>query len=415
MNDRVISVLLIEDEPEVAALMSVMLKKAKNVQCEVSIAGQLSAGIDLLNEKKYDAILLDLSLPDSSGLETLRDVYSRSGGTPIVVLTGIDDEEIATQAVREGAQDYIVKGSTDINGMVRSVVYAIERKRAEEALRRAHDELEEKVKERTAELRRMNECLRKEIQERRQKEEELRIANSRLKETQEQLVQAAKMEVVGGLASGVAHEVKNPLAIILQGVEYLERKISRDDKAIAATIGFIRNAVERADTIVRGLMDFSSIKELNVSKQQIGPVIEKALMLLKHQLDKHHINLDKQIPDNLPEIAIDPNKIEQVLLNLLMNSADAMPEGGTLTLKVYTKDNAQDGSLLIMEVLDTGIGIDKDAMGQIFDPFFTTKRTKGGTGLGLSIVRSILQTHRAEIKINNRPEGGTQVTITFPI
>ncbi len=415
MLEREISVLLIEDEPEVAALMSAILKKAKNIQCQVDIAGQLTSGIDLLSQKKFNAILLDLSLPDSSGLETLRSVYARAGGTPIVVLTGIDDEEIATQAVRQGAQDYIVKGSTDINGMVRSVIYAIERKRSEEVLRKAHDELEEKVRERTAELQQANKNLLKEIEERREKEEEVRIANFRLKETQSQLIQAAKMEVVGGLASGVAHEVKNPLAIILQGVEYLERKIPSDDQSIVTTIGFIRNAVERADSIVRGLMDFSSIKEMNISKQQIVPIIDKGLMLLKHQFDKQHIKLEKQIADNLPDIAMDRNKIEQVLLNLLMNAADAMPKGGTLTLKIYTKDNLPDAMSLIVEILDSGSGIENDAIDQIFDPFFTTKRTKGGTGLGLSIVRSILETHKAGIEISNRPEGGAQVTITFSI
>ncbi len=415
MNDKKISVLLIEDEPEVASLISAMLKKAKNAQFEVAVAGQLTSGIDLLNQRTYNAILLDLSLPDSSGLETLRGVYGRAGGTPIVVLTGVDDEEIATQAVREGAQDYIVKGSTDVNGMIRSVLYAIERKRAEEALRRARNELEEKVKERTAELQQANKSLLKEIEERREKEEELRIANSRLKETQAQLIQAAKMEVIGGLASGVAHEVKNPLAIILQGVEYLERKIPRDDQAIVTTISFIRNAVERADTIVRGLMDFSSITELKISKQQIGPIIEKTLMLLKHQFDKQHIRVNKQVSDNLPDILIDRNKIEQVLLNLMMNSADAMSGGGTLTIKVYAKDNEQSGLFLIVEIIDTGTGIPEDTLSHIFDPFFTTKRTQGGTGLGLSIVRSILQTHKAVIKINNRQEGGTNVTITFTV
>lgn len=415
MFDRDISVLLIEDEPEVAALMSAMLRKAKNIQCRVDIAGQLTSGIDLLHQKNFSVILLDLSLPDSSGLETLRSVYARAAGTPIVVLTGIDDEEIATQAVRQGAQDYIVKGSTDINGMVRSVIYAIERKRTEEALRRAHDELEEKVKERTAELEQANKNLLKEIEERRQKEEEARVANFRLKETQAQLIQAAKCEVIGGLASGVAHEVKNPLAIILQGVEYLERKIPTEDRSIVTTIGFIRSAVQRADSIVRGLMDFSSIRELNISKQQIVPIIDKGLMLLKHQFDKQHIRLEKQITDSLPEIAMDRNKIEQVMLNLLMNSIDAMPQGGTLTLKIYTKDDLPDEKLLIVEILDTGPGIEKDALDQVFDPFFTTKRTKGGTGLGLSIVRSILETHKAGIKISNRTEGGAQVTITFSI
>lgn len=418
MDKKSIAVLLIEDNPEVASLMSAMLKKAKSVSFSVTIADTLESGIKQLKTGEYNAILLDLTLPDSNGLETVRSVHAQTANIPIIVLTGVDDEHIATHAVREGAQDYIVKGSADINGLIRSVLYAIERKHAEEELRKARDELELRVKERTAELQRINEVLKNEVEERKTKELQLLVSNSRLQTTQDQLIQAAKMEVVGGLASGVAHEVKNPLAIILQGVEYLERKTAKDDKSVATTIGYIRNAVERADNIVRGLMDFSSISQMSMQKQPIVPIIEKALMLLKHQFDKYHIKIVRKFADNLPELLLDRNKIEQVFLNLLMNSADAMAQGGQLTVLVYLQSQKQAAAqekteTLIVQIIDQGSGIPVEVLKNIFDPFFTTKRTKGGTGLGLSIVRNILETHKASIEIKNNPDKGAQALITF--
>ncbi len=420
MDDKALAVLLVEDNAEVASLMSAMLKKAKSVRFEVTTADTLEAGLNLLKANAFDGILLDLTLPDSNGLETVRSMHSQAANIPIIVLTGVDDEHIATNAVREGAQDYIVKGSADINGLIRSVLYAIERKHAEEQLRRARDELELRVKERTEELQRINEFLAKEVEERKETENQLRIANTRLQSTQNQLIQAAKMEVVGGLASGVAHEVKNPLAIILQGVEYLERKTPKDDKSVTTTIGYIRNAVERADNIVRGLMDFSSISQLSIQQQQIVPIIEKALMLLKHQFDKYHIKVIKKFADNLPELAIDINKIEQVFLNLLMNAADAMDQGGILRIDIYRQafeeqNEGRKKDFLVVRITDQGSGISAQVQDNIFDPFFTTKRTKGGTGLGLSIVRNILETHKAIIEIKNNPDKGAQVTITFAL
>jgi len=420
MDKKSLAVLLIEDNPEVASLMSAMLKKAKSVCFEVMIADTLEDGLKLLNANAFDGILLDLTLPDSNGLETVRSVHSHASNIPIIVLTGVDDEHIATNAVREGAQDYIVKGSADINGLIRSVLYAIERKHAEEELRRVRDELELRVKERTAELQRTNEFLAKEIEEHKQTENQLRISNSRLQTTQNQLIQAAKMEVVGGLASGVAHEVKNPLAIILQGVEYLERKTSKDDQSVTTTIGYIRNAVERADNIVRGLMDFSSISQMSMNQQKIVPIIEKALMLLKHQFDKYHIKVIKNFANDLPELAIDKNKIEQVFLNLLMNAADAMDQGGRLTVDIFRQKSEEQNEgrkkeFLVVRIADQGAGIPSEVLDNIFDPFFTTKRTKGGTGLGLSIVRNILETHKAIIEIKNNSDKGAQVEITFSL
>jgi len=416
MTDKpVINILLIEDQNAVADLISSMLKKSKEAVFEIKKSANLSEGLECLSRESIDTVLLDLTLPDSTGISTVERVHSQKADVPIIVLTGIDDEEMAMQAVRVGAQDYIVKGEVDVHALIRAVLYAIERKRAEEALRKAKDDLEIRVQERTSELQRANESLTKEIEDRSIVEHELRIAHNRLQDTQSQLIEAAKMQVVGGLASGVAHEVKNPLAIILQGVEYIEKKMSTQDKAVNMTLGYIKDAVSRADNIVRGLMDFSSISNLEIESHDIIQVLDKALMLMKHQLDKNHIKVVKEIQDGLPQVMIDKNKIEQVFLNLLMNAADVMPKSGQLKIKAEMRIKNEDKKQFALIISDTGGGMSPELRDRIFDPFFTTKRTQGGTGLGLSIVKNILTMHQAQIEIETQEGKGTTFILTFNI
>ncbi|MDO8971141.1 MAG: response regulator, partial [Saprospiraceae bacterium] len=192
MSGPALKMLLIEDDLPVAELIAAMLRKTKDMAFEVTVAGDLQSGLRCLETNVIDAIFLDLTLPDSNGLETITKVQAKAPAVPIIVLTGIDDEALASHAVREGAQDYIVKGHVDITMLVRSVRYAVERKRAQEALRNARDELELRVQERTAELLRVNESLKKEIEERKHAERAAQVLNLKLKETQAQLIQAAK-------------------------------------------------------------------------------------------------------------------------------------------------------------------------------------------------------------------------------
>ncbi|MDD5568704.1 MAG: transporter substrate-binding domain-containing protein [Candidatus Omnitrophica bacterium] len=240
---------------------------------------------------------------------------------------------------------------------------------------------------------------------------DLTAAYSKLKETQEQLIQAAKMEVVGGLASGVAHEVKNPLAIIIQGVEYLEKKIPPEDQNILMAFNNVKTAVERADNIVRDLLDFSRVSKLNMEPENINTLCEKALSLLKYQLDKSRIEVVTSLQADIPAIKMDKNKIEQVILNLLMNALQASFEGGRISVKTRFNFIAKEVAL---KIEDNGSGIPEEALGKIFDPFFTTKRGKGGTGLGLSVVRNIVEMHGGKIEIkNNRSGEGAAAILTF--
>ncbi len=240
---------------------------------------------------------------------------------------------------------------------------------------------------------------------------DLTAALCKLKETQEQLIQAAKMQVIGGLASGVAHEVKNPLTIILQGVEYLEKKISSGDQNVYSVLNNVKIAVEKADNIIRGLLDFSRVSKLDMEMESINSVCERALSLLKPQFDKSRVQAIRDMQPDIPAIKIDRNKIEQVIINLLMNAMQASSEGGKIIVRTRSKDSSKE---VILEIEDNGSGIAEAALSKIFDPFFTTKRAKGGTGLGLSVVKSIVEMHNGKIEIkNNASAKGAIAILTF--
>ncbi len=412
MDNKRINILLVEDEGNVADLIKEMLKKSNRGDFNIEGVSTLKEAMGKLEENKFDAVLLDLNLPDSKGLETLDKMRSIVCNIAIVVLTGLDDAGTALEAVKKGAQDYLMKSEVSFPLLVRSLQYAIERNRIEEALRESCETLEEKVKERTRQLSESNRLLTKEIEERKKKEQELRVAYTKLKETQSQLIQAEKMRMVGMLASGVAHEVKNPLAIILQGIEFLEKRVDSYDDNIKLTFNVIKEAINRADSIVKGLLDFSSISQLEVSKVDINSLLEESIFLLKHQFDKRQIKVTKEFSDNLPSLYIDKNRIEQVFVNIFMNAAYAMEKGGVLKVRTRLSD---DHLRLIVEVEDTGCGIDENIIDKIFDPFFTTNRGKGGTGLGLAIVKNIVEMHGGEIEVSNKEEGGVRVIVVFKI
>lgn len=243
---------------------------------------------------------------------------------------------------------------------------------------------------------------------------ELEASHEELKAAQYQLIEAEKMQIVGRLASGVAHEVKNPLAVIIQGVEYLRERARPKDKNIPLTLKYMEEAVYRADSVIKGLLDFSASSKLDLRPADLNSIIDKSLLITKHQFDKYHIQLIKDFAPGLPEFKIDKNKIEHVFVNLILNAIQAMPGGGKLTIKTYLEEAAGEGRWLVSQFEDTGKGIPQDIRDKIFDPFFTTKRDIGGTGLGLTIVKNIVQMHGGKIAVENRKDGpGVKAVVMF--
>jgi signal transduction histidine kinase len=252
-------------------------------------------------------------------------------------------------------------------------------------------------------------------------------AHEELKQAQIKLIQTAKLESIGRLAAGVAHEVKNPLAVIQLGVDYLTRAAKNDanpNQDAIETIQEMADAVQRADTVIKGLLNFSRSEQLALLPADLNSVIEESLVLVRHELSKHAIALDKSLAEPLAEVELDRNKIKQVLINVFVNAVQAMGDNGKLSVKTFrqpapagTAGQGPPGENVVLQIEDTGSGIPEDKQDKLFEPFFTTKPVGTGTGLGLSVSRKIIELHQGTIRIANRTDNilGVAVTITFPV
>jgi nitrogen fixation negative regulator NifL len=258
------------------------------------------------------------------------------------------------------------------------------------------------------------------ISERKRAEDQLKQAladtkksRDELEAAQLQLIQAEKMDSIGRLAAGVAHEVKNPLATATMCVEYLSEALDPGNKQAPQVLKDLRQSIDRADHIVRGLVDFSTMTKLDSKEQDLNAIVEHSLTLVGHELKRGHIATEMVLSSELPTLLLDRIKIEQLLVNVFMNAIHAMPQGGILSVETLLKPNGTGGKTVVVVVEDTGHGIPADNLTKVFDPFFTTKPVGKGTGLGLSVTRAIMELHGGAIQVGNRPEGGAVVTITF--
>lgn len=251
-----------------------------------------------------------------------------------------------------------------------------------------------------------------------------------LKQTQDQLIQAEKLNVIGRLASGVAHEVRNPLSIILQGLNYLENRIPTKEEDISETLTTLKDNVKRADKIINVLLDFSRATSLDLRPEDVNSILEVSLSLVKTRSKFENIESIMETKKDIPKVLADKNKLEQVFINILLNAVQSMPRGGKIIIRSYDKqleevkngigrrkeDYFQVGEkVVIVEIEDTGVGIPEENLKKIFDPFFTTKGPTGGAGLGLSVTRNIITMHKGLIDIESQTGKGTKVIITLKI
>lgn len=254
---------------------------------------------------------------------------------------------------------------------------------------------------------------------------EVRRSAAHLRSTQLQLIQSEKLESMGRLAAGVAHEVKNPLMTILTAVKVLAKRVPDADTAGRQLVQDIIEAVGRADTIVGGLLSYSRQQELSPAPVDLNATLERSLVLVKHDLDQRRISIVKELDASLPRLDLDEIKIQQVFIDLITNALHAMGERGTLTLRTLRArptaagrrrlSGAPAGGSVVVEIDDTGPGIPEPLLRKVFDPFFTTKPTGVGTGLGLSVSRQIVEMHGGTIGIANRETGGARVTLGFGV
>jgi signal transduction histidine kinase len=246
---------------------------------------------------------------------------------------------------------------------------------------------------------------------------------SQLYEAKMQLIQAEKMESVGRLSAGVAHEVKNPLAIIQMGADYLKEVIP-PELGVQEVIADIDDAVQRADVVIKDLLDFSHNDKLELCPVDLNVVVKEALRMVAHEFTRRNIATHLQLSADNPRIDMDANKVQQVLINMLMNASQAIGNDGQVSISCgvvkFDRDEKsamfQPGErVLRLSITDDGPGISEDDLARLFDPFFTTKPVGEGTGLGLSVSRNIMELHSGRLDICNAPTGGALVIMDFKL
>ena len=471
-------VLLVEDNVIDAKLITGLLRSPSAALhcCHVT---QLAEALDHMEIHPPDVILLDLNLEDSSGYETFHFVRQAATKAAILVLSGSDDEDLAIRTVREGAQDYLVKGSFDGRLLLRSIRYAIERKRSEEALRNSQatvraifensldgivifdrtgacveanaaasdlmgvprDELvgrrlcdfcDRGFEEAWADLsqtdsgrgrcwiqlkdnvrRMVDYCFKTNILP----GQHLAVLRdiTEQQDLEEQLRQSQKMEAVGRLAGGVAHDFNNILGIISGHAELLQLSANQADSARAERI---IAATEKAASLTQQLLAFGRKQIMSLKLLNLSTIVE-GLNSMVDCLMTPEIQVSIQAEKNLGLVRADQSQLEQVIMNLATNARQAMPEGGTLTITIDEFQSNKDqpdlppGKYVRLAVSDTGIGMTEETQSRVFEPFFSTK--KMGSGLGLSTVYGIIKQSGGYVTVQSAPQQGSTFSVFLPV
>ena len=463
-------------------MLRVILSGQTTLKIKLEHIERLSPGLERLARGGIDLLLLDLSLPDSHGLETLIEAHAHSPGVPIIIMTGLDDEARAVEALNNGAQDYLIKGQGDGVSVARSILYALERHRlSREAEQRAEELQKSEANLRTiintnsdallivdsnGEVRFANPAAEilfdKNVEElignpfgfpvatgdmteleipcenRSRVIAEMRIAEidwegqkaclvslrdiSWRKQAEEQLMLTQKLDAIGQLASGIAHNFNNLLVPIIMGSEFIINSLPKEDKHFA-TIIKIRNAGEQAMRLTGQFMSFCRQKTLDIQTIDVNEVVQNLIKMLRPML-RESITIKTSLESCPGKIRADKTQIELVIVNLTVNAEDAMPDGGELyisTSNVTLTDSSaklhpdlESGDYIMLSLKDTGSGIDNDALPRIFEPFFTTKETGSGTGLGLPTVQAIIKQHGGDVQVISRPGEGSIFQILLP-
>jgi two-component system NtrC family sensor kinase len=245
-----------------------------------------------------------------------------------------------------------------------------------------------------------------------EKTEELERAHQRM-------LLVEKMASLGKLAAVVAHEINNPLTGISTYARLLGKKLSAQKPRQPETNGetqkvlkLIDEEAARCGNIVRNLLLFSRTPGARFSEEELGPLLERCVMLVKHRAELEEIELRMNVADNVPRVQCDASQIQQMILALVMNALEATPSGGFVALSTY---RGEDDTSAVIKVEDSGRGIPPDNLDKIFEPFFSTKEEVTQVGLGLSVVYGIVNRHHGSIDVKSTPGSGTTFTVELPI
>jgi two-component system NtrC family sensor kinase len=245
-------------------------------------------------------------------------------------------------------------------------------------------------------------------------EDEVQKKTAEIVKAQEHLINTEKLASLGRMAAGVAHEINSPLTGIVTFSHLMLKRTPPENTQDVEDLNIIIDQAERCSKIIKGLLGFSRKTSSEKSMMNLNTLLENTVSMVRHQSRFYNILFDLQLDSSLPEVNIDPNQIQQVLLNLLINAADAMEKKGKITLATRVVENR--GALFVeVDVNDSGPGIPESIRSKIFEPFFTTKPIGKGTGLGLAVSYGIIKKHQGTIFIRDSEGMGAKFCIQLPV
>ena len=368
-----LNILHLEDDPNDAALVQSTLK-AGGITCSTTRVQNCEDFMAALERGNIDLVLSDFSLPAFDGISALKLVHDEQPDLPVILVSGTLGEEQAVDSLKSGATDYVLKES-----LIRLVP----------AIRRAMQDVEERTERRRLES---------------------------------QFIEAQKMEVVGQLAGGVAHDFNNVLAVIMGYSELVVHDLPPDDP-LQKYMEEIRLAAERACGLTRQLLVFSRKQPVQAVALNLNDVVKGMTKMLERLVDDN-IEMTFVYGADLGQVRADSGYVWQVLMNLVVNARDAMPGGGKLVTEtgsvVLGEESAEKypdivpGKYVTLSVSDTGTGLTEEIKGRMFEAFFTTKVSGKGTGLGLATCQTIVQQCGGHIRVESELGRGTTFTVFFP-
>jgi len=376
-----ITVLFIEDNPDDVELELYELRKG-GFDVVYHVARNREQFLASLEKIEVDIVIADYSLPDLTGIEAIHILQEKHIKLPVILITGMGNEQVAVDSLREGAIDYILK--KNITGFAARVTRALDIWADRQAIETVEAEK---------------------------------------KKLQQQLFQSQKMESVGRLAGGIAHDFNNLLTGIM-GYASLSLKSLPEGTPVSKNIQTIIDVSKRASHLVKQLLLFSRKIPLEFRLLDVNRLIEENVGFIRRMVEET-VDIKLDLAPDLPRIRSDQGQLTQVFMNFAINARDAMQGKGVLTIKtervlpdsdLLSKNAVPEGrGYLLVSVSDTGCGIDREDLPKIFDPFFTTKEVGKGTGLGLAIVYSIISGHNGWVDVQSVKNQGSTFRVFLPV
>jgi signal transduction histidine kinase len=361
--------------------------------------------IDEASKASTDSIVSTVTSSRVTNISVLAVVILAALGTALAISRSISKPitKLRNAAIEIGEGDLSQRAQVDSKDEIGELATSFNHM-ADEIQKR-----NEQLDTQNEELRAANEELQATEEELRVSNEELQAVNEELREAQEQLIRSEKLAAIGQLASGVGHELRNPLGAIKNAVFYVRRRITKTDlpatePRVMEFLGIIDGEVDAANKVISDLLGFSRVAKPTVSPVGIAGVIEDAL---KYTPPPENVDLVKDIDNNLPMVMVDADQIRQVFINIALNGLQSMTDGGRLEIRARSK-----GEYVEVEFADTGYGVPDSVIDKIFDPLFTTKAK--GIGLGLSVCESIVERHGGSIRVESEVGRGTAFTVSLP-